>query len=202
MPRSRRSSQRDTIAREAARLLALGKARDMNEALRLAGETSGDDRAPRPSRLQVRRHAQAMSMQAMGEAEYRQQRRDWLALAEEIMATIEQAFPDSATLLVGRAAAEGGGHFDADPAVHIRVHTDASITDLAQALVQFGYDEPEFTTLETRGGRLSQLQWLDSGLRIVVTLCPQRRVFESRTDLVTDKPTPALTRAQLAERLK
>jgi hypothetical protein len=183
----------DAIARDAARLLSLGRAADLDDAIRLARQSTGEEgKAGHPTRLQVRRHAQAMSLAAMGEEAYRARCCAWLALAEDIMTAIEQAFPFSRTLLVGRAAE---GHFDADPAIHIRIATEESTSGLAQALALYGYDDVDFafTTLESRAGRLSQIEWVEDDARIVLTRCPQSSVFESTSDLVTGKARARLT---------
>lgn len=198
-PHDNSAERADAVAREAARLLARREAANMAEALRLANDAIDDGRHRPPSPGRVRQHAQAMSMQEMGEAAYRKRQARWLAIAEEVMTTIEQALPDSDTLLVGRAAEELGGHFDADPSIHIRVHSSQSITNIAQALAAFGYDDPEmkFPTMDGRHGRLSQMQWMEEGVRIVLTRCPQRSMFDDRLDLVSGKLTAHLTLAQL-----
>lgn len=198
-PHHNSAESSDAIAREAAHLLARREAATMTDALRLANEAINDGRHRTPSPGRVRQHAQAMTMQEMGEAAYRAQHARWLAMAEELMTTIEQALPLSDTLLVGRAAEAGEGHFDADPSIHVRVHSTHSTTEIAQSLAMFGYDDPEmkFPTMESRHGRLSQIQWVEEGVRIVLTRCPQRSVFEEPHDLVTGKFTAHLTLVQL-----
>jgi hypothetical protein len=208
--RNKANDRTDAIAREAARLLARREAADMSEALRLANDGINGNRHRPPSPGRVRQHAQAMSMQAMGEAAYRKQHARWLAIAEEVMTTIELALPDSSALLVGRAAEAGdggkggkgwAGHFDADPTIHIRVYATDSITEIAHALGPFGYDDPEtkFTTMDGRHGRLSQMQWMDEGVRIVLTRCPQRFMFDDQSDLVTGKAVARMTLRQLRQ---
>jgi hypothetical protein len=206
MSASRRDS-RDAIAREAARLLALGRAADIDEAVSLARQkaAASGGSGGQPSRMLVRKHAQAMSMQSMGEAAYRARARGMLAMAEEIMTALQQSFPEAQTLLVGRAAAAGGGHFDADPSIHIRVLIDATTTQIAAALAMLGYDDIEFvfTTLETaREGPLSQIEWTEAEVRVILTCCPNRRVFERRSDLVTAKRLPTLTLEALRKELE
>lgn len=197
--RNRADAVADAVAREAARLLAQHKATDMAEALRLANAAVDRGHHHPPSANRVRQHAQAMSMQAMGEAAYRAQHARWLAIAEELMTTIEQALPGARTLLVGRAAAAKGGHFDADPALHIRVYTRIAISDVARTLATFGCDDPEmkFPTLEGRHGRLSQMQWIEEGLRITLTRCPRQSMFDDPNDFFTGKPLPRMTVTQL-----
>jgi hypothetical protein len=139
----------------------------------------------------------------MGEAAYRQRSRDLLVTAEEIITALEEAFPDARTLLVGRAAK---GHFDADPAIHVRVLTEASTTEIAAALNRMGYRDADlaFTTLDTaHHGRLSQVQWSedDPAVQIILTRCPNNAVFESRRDLVTSRPLAILSRDALRKEL-
>jgi hypothetical protein len=190
----------DAIAREAARRLARGESTDIAHAARYAAASLDGGASRPPTGKRIRRHAQAMSMQAMGEVAYRGQIRAWLAVAEDLMTTLEQAVPASETILAGRAAE---GHFDGDPGLHIRMRTERSIAEIARAIAAFGYEASEatFPALESLHGRLSQMHWVEDGLRIVITRCPRERWFASRTDLKTGKVVVTLTLPQLRARL-
>jgi hypothetical protein len=104
---------------------------------------------------------------------------------------------------VGRAA---DGHFDGDPSIHVRIHTQVAIGDIARVIHELGDDDAEqaeiaFTTLDGRAGRLSQVQWVEEGVRIVLTRCPQRAEFQSRSDLSSGAKITTLTAAQLRTKL-
>src|SRR5688500_11322781 len=100
----------DQIAREAARLIETGRTDSIDLAIRAAADNPPLRDAPLPGRGRVRKHAQAMSMQALGESAYNQQRDAIWSVAEQLMSLLEQWLPDAETLLVGRAAE---GHIDA-----------------------------------------------------------------------------------------
>lgn len=189
----------DRIAREAARLIATGRTADVQEALHLAAEILGETGRPLPGAGRVRQHAQAMTMQELGDAGYAALQREHLAIAEEMMTAIEQAFPDANTLFVGRGAM---GQIDAGVTLHIRVYTDESITSLANAIVEFGYNEPKFETVQTRFGPLNRLSLTEEGVEIALTRCLPAMRETSHRDLFTGKPIAALTLTQLRQKLE
>jgi hypothetical protein len=205
-------SRTDRIAREAARLIELGTTADLNEAIRRAAETLGLRHGPRPGHGRVRKHAQAMTMQALGDRGYTDLVRSVLATAEEVMTTLEYAFGEPAArrgahrgaggdsvLLVGRAAE---GHVDAGAAVNIRLYSRRPIGHVAAALVEVGYAEPEFDTVETRHGRLNRLRFLSEGIEISVTRCRPEMSGDARRDLVTGKTIATMQLNELRQRLE
>jgi hypothetical protein len=190
----------EEIAREAARLISKGDVEDLNAAIATAAQRLGLQNAPSPGRGRVRQHVRAMSMQAMGEAAYRGAVREMRRVAEEMMTMLEEAFDDARTLLVGRAAK---GQIDAGVTLHIRIYTEASISDIADVLVQFGYEEPSFETAETRHGRLSRVRLTDDGWEIVLTRCMPDLYRRADIDLFTGRrqavATVADVRREMAE---
>lgn len=188
----------DQIAREAARLLATGRADDMTDAIRSAADALGFRDVPLPSAGRVRKHAQAMSMQSVGEAEYLSTRAKVWQVAEQIMTVFEHAMPDVESMLVGRAAQ---GHIDGGVTIHIRLYTRSSISDIAAALVHFGYEEPAFATAQTRHGRFSQVRLVDERIDIVLTRCPPEMASQSELDLFSGKQIETMTLAALRRRL-
>jgi hypothetical protein len=188
----------DQIAREAARIIGKGRTDDIPTAIRLATSALGLQGVPIPGAGRVRKHAQAMTMQALGEAAYAQARTNLWRIAEQVMAVFEHAMPDAASLLVGRAAQ---GFFDAGVTVHIRLYTRIDVGAIASALVEYGYDEPEFSTVETRKGRLSQVRFKDESLDIVVTRCMPELKGEASLDLVTGKTIEVIGLEALRRRL-
>lgn len=155
----------DESARTAARLLATGEVADLDVAIRRAVELHG---APAPTRKRVRAHLRAMTQQAVGREQYDEMVRALLARAEEIMTALE-ATDTCTTALVGRGAR---GEIDGGVTLHVRAYTALEIGELAEHLVDCGYDEPAFETADTRVGRLSRLRFLEDGIEIVVTRCP------------------------------
>ncbi len=148
----------EAVAREAARLMELGQVPTLRAAIHRAMEHMRAQDALRPSALQVRQHARAMSMQALGQAGYQQRIVDMWRWVEEFMTAVEHGLPDAETVLVGRAAE---GLVDAGLVIHLRVHTKESIKQLAAVLVEYDYAEPTFETVETKHGRLNRLRLVD-----------------------------------------
>ncbi|MHC4615443.1 MAG: hypothetical protein ACYTAU_17930 [Planctomycetota bacterium] len=148
----------DAIAREAARLIQSSRASSIGEAIRVAADMLGIRDAELPGHGRVRKHAQALSMQALGDVGYADSVRRVWQVAERVMTVLDQAMPRADPLLVGRAAQ---GRIDGGVTVHVRLYTDAPIGDVAAALVEFGYDEPSFETANTRLGRLNRVRLED-----------------------------------------
>jgi hypothetical protein len=190
----------DQIAREAARLMETGRIDDIADAIHVAAGSLGLRTAPMPGLARVRKHAQAMAMQALGEREYRLRQRKVWEIAEQVMAVFEHSIPDAQTLLVGRAA---HGHINAGVTVHIRLYTRASVEDIARWLVEYGYDEPTFRTAEARhsGGRLNQICLVEGDLEIVVTRCIPPTPADASVDFFTGKPIETIGLSALRQRL-
>ncbi len=191
-------SRTDAIAREAARLIESGRSDTLAQAIRAAAEGLGFHDAQLPSHGRVRRHAQALAMQALGDAGYAEAIRGVWRVAERLMTVVDEAMPEVDPLLVGRAAQ---GHIDGGVTVHIRLYTEAPIGDLARTLVGFGYDEPAFETVNTRLGRLNRLRLDDDGVSIVLTRCPPHLTETAHLDLFSGRPIKTATLSELRRRL-
>lgn len=189
----------DQIAREAARLIETGRSENIDSAIRAAAENPHLRGAALPAHSRVRKHAQAMSMQSLGDAAYNQQRIKVWRIAEQIMSALEHAIPEARTLLVGRAAK---GHIDAGASIHIRIYTEISISRIAQTLVQFGSQEPVFLTAETIHGRLSRIRFNEESIEVVLTRCPTALATQTGIDLHTGKPIERLDLNDLRNRLQ
>ncbi|MHC4948119.1 MAG: hypothetical protein ACYTG1_07640 [Planctomycetota bacterium] len=189
----------DRIAREAARLLETGEASAIGEAIRAASEALDLADAPRPGAGRVRQHVQGMSMQALGADGYEQRTRAILEAAESLMTLLEHALDDAATVLVGRAAR---GRLDGPGPVHVRVYTTARVRELADVLLEHGYEEPVFETADTRLGRLDRIRLVDDGTEIVLTRCrPEQRASAGR-NLFDDAPIETLDLEGLRRRME
>ncbi len=137
-------------------------------------------------------------MQTLGSEGYAQSVGDVWRVAERIMTVLAEAVPDAEPLLAGRAVQ---GMIDGGVTLHVRVYTQASIGDVAQTLVDFGYEEPDFETAETRFGRLDRLSLADEGIDVLVTRCPPNVVGRSGEDLFSGKPVSTATLAEVRAKL-
>lgn len=188
----------DEIAREAARLIHTGIADDIDDALHLAAQSLGYASARLPGHGRVRKHAQAMTLQAIGDAAYRQQVRKIWEIAEQIMTVFEHTMPDVETLLVGRAAE---GLIDAGVTIHIRLYTRHNDVELARALIDFGYDQPQFGSIDTRFGRLQQIRLMEEDVDVTLTRCLPEIAAHASTDLTSGKPIKTLSLDALRRQL-
>jgi len=188
----------DEIAREAARLIETGITKDVQDALHRAADSLGYHDVPLPGHGRVRKHAQAMSMQSRGAAAHAEQRIRVWEVAEQIMTVFEHTMPDVTSLLVGRAAE---GLIDAGVTIHIRLYTRRIDQVLAGTLMDFGYEEPQFQSLQTRFGRLQQIRLTEQGYEVVLTRCMPETLNNSRTDIVTGNPIAAINLTQLRRQI-
>ena len=188
----------DQIAREAARLIEAGRAETIRQAVRTAADNLGYLDAALPRHGRVRKHAGALALQALGDVGYKKRVRAVWDVAERLMTVLVEAVPEARALLAGRGAR---GQIDAGVTVHVRLYTRTSITEIAQTLVDFGYDEPAFETVNTRRGRLSRLRLDDNGQEIVVTRCLPEMAAEAGTDLFTGRPIETVTLEDLRKKL-
>lgn len=191
--------QTDQIAREAARLIETGRAESIDAAIHAAASALNLQDVPLPGRGRVRKHAQAMSMQALGDVGYADSVRNVWEIAEQLMTALDQAMPDAPTLLVGRAAK---GQIDAGVTIHIRIYTKSQIAEIAQALADFDYDEPTFETAQTTSGRLNRLRLTEEGIEIVLTRCLPEMIKDAQVDLFKGQPIETVTFEELREMLK
>ncbi|MHC4427623.1 MAG: hypothetical protein ACYS0D_03355 [Planctomycetota bacterium] len=189
----------DQIAREAARLLERGQAGSIGEAVRAAAEQLGFRDAELPGHGRVRKHAGAMALQALGDVGYGERVREVQQVAERLMTVFTEVLPDARTFFVGRAAR---GLIDGGVTVHIRLYTRNSITELAGTLVDYGYDEPSFETVNTRHGRLNRLRLNDDGIEVVVTRLLPEMAADADRDLFSGRPIATATLEQLRKTLQ
>ena len=188
---------RDRIARRAAALVASGDAVDVDTAIHQAAHQLGFVRgAPLPAPSEVRRHLQGIAQESLGDAGYRAAVAAHFALAAHVMALLERAFAGP-TLLCGRGAR---GQFDGGAELHLRLYARAPLHAIAQLLVDAGFAEPAFETVETRHGRANRLRIDHEGTLLCVMRCLPEW-WESRDeDLVTGRRTAVLALEQVRER--
>ncbi len=191
-------SRTDEIAREAARLMASSRSGSIGEAIHAAASALGYHDVDLPGHGRVRKHAQGLAMQALGREGYARSVDDVWQAAERIMTVLTEAIPDAEPLLAGRAAQ---GLIDGGVTLHIRVYTQASIGDVAQTLVEFGYDEPDFETVRTRLGRLDRLLLEDDGIPVTVTRCLPEMAGRSGVDLFTGRRIETATLDEVRTKL-
>ena len=85
--------------------------------------------------------------------------------------------------------------------LHIRIHTQATIGEVAEILVEHGCDEPDFETVDTRFGRMHRLRLVDEGEEIVITRVDRSLGAAAEFDLVTGRKTEVLSLEELSEKL-
>ncbi len=188
----------DQIAREAARLIETGRADSIGPAIRAAVDALGFHDAQLPGHGRVRQHAQAMSMQALGDAGYAESVRAVLRRAEQIMSLFGETEPDVEPVLVGRAAKE---QIDAGVTIYIRLYTKVPVGDLARTLVESGCEEPSFETVNTPHGRLNRLRLTEEGTEVVLTRCLPGTATNAGQDLFTGRPIKTATLTEVRRRL-
>ena len=193
---NRRREHTERLAREAARLYHEGKSSTVADAVRKAAQLLGVQAGETPSLGRVRKHVQAMSMEAMGADAYHEAMNARLGAAEQLMAALDEHDAGVPIFLVGRAAK---GQLDADTTLHIRIFTDAPIEELAQTIVDLGYEEPKFETLSTRLGKLNRIRFYDEegDAEIALTRCLPAMLKSAQQDLFTNAPIATLTLKQL-----
>jgi hypothetical protein len=186
------------IAQDAAQRLREGRATDIADAIRGAvGHLRLHD-ANLPSHALVRQITQAIMQSEMGSDAYAESVRARDVQLVAVMELLASALGAHVTV-AGRAAR---GEFDADPRAHLRVVSDQRIGAAAAALVGAGWDEPEFTTLNTTFGRCDQLHSRKAGLALTLTRIPSALAHhaDDAHDMVTGKPTMVATAAQVRSR--
>lgn len=189
---------RDRIARRAAALVAAGREHDIHRAIRVAAETLGFGHgAPLPSDGEVRRHLQGIAEESLGADGYRAEVDETLALAAEVMECLERAFA-ARTLLCGRGAR---GQFDGGAQLHVRLYARADLRDVAQLLVDEGFEEPAIETVDTVHGRANRLRTAQDGVELVVTRCLPEWWDTRADDLVTGRRTSIRSLEELRRRL-
>ncbi|MHC5007503.1 MAG: hypothetical protein ACYTGF_09125 [Planctomycetota bacterium] len=188
----------DAIAREAARLIESSRTPNIGEAIRAAAEALGFHDAVLPGPGRVRQHARALAMQALGDTGYAESVRRVWAVAERVMTVLDEAMPRADSLLVGRAAQ---GLIDGGVTVHVRLYTHAPIGDVAAALVEFGYEEPAFETVNTRLGRLNRVRLEDDGIGLALTRCLPSMAGSADRDLFSGRPIKTATLADVRGKL-
>jgi hypothetical protein len=185
----------DEIAREAARLIETGRIDGLAQAIHQASHALGYHGVPLPGKGRVRKHAQAMAMQALGEEAYLKRRRRMWEVAEELLAAIDHALPEVNALLVGRAAE---GHMDAGVTIHVRLYTRQALPEIVKTLVELGYGEPAFETADTRLGRLDQARFSDDDdFEVVLTRCLPEMFASRGVHLFTGEPLTIRTLAEV-----
>jgi hypothetical protein len=189
------NARRDEVARDAARLLRDGRAQDIHSAVRAA--LRGNPGADEVTAGMVREHARGLALEELGASGYRQHVAEVLERAEETMTLLATQLGNSTSgwvgetpvALIGRAAR---GLVDADPVCRIRVVSDAPVGDIAAILVAAGVEEPSFSTMETRFGRLDRLTFDDAGVETKILRLPPAMRIPLHADLQSDRPTASV----------
>ena len=188
--RDRSKLERAEVARAAVRALAEGRAADLADAVeRGIAETGADPRVRRPSRSELRAHAQAHEESTVG----REGRRRRIAavldesllvlaiLEETVLAHDPEGCERRPPAVYGRAARP---ELDLDPIVHVRVETSLSAATLAQSICDHGVADPTCGSLETRYGRLDEIRFEGAEAEFRIARVPPRMAVDPDRDLV------------------
>jgi hypothetical protein len=182
------------LARAAVRALAEGRASGVEEAIERAYDIARvDPTTRRPTRAELRAHARAHEESEHGEIGRLLRIDAALLEATEVLATLEATVlarePHGTDLpppeVYGRAAS---GHFDLDPAVHIRVMTELPVSTLAQALFNAGFEDPLCRSVESRHGRLDEIAFAGEYASYSILRVPPRMGVDPNRDLMRGKP--------------
>jgi hypothetical protein len=193
------------IARRAVERLAEGQDLSIEDAVDDARrELRSTEHARRPTRSELRAHAQAYE-ESLGPDVRPQRLRATFGEMLDLLATLEALVlredPDGierpAPQVYGRAAL---GEFDLDPVVHIRLTTTLTSASIARTLVEFGLEEPAFTTIESRVGRLDQIDTSSARSEYRVLRIPPSVLIDPDLDLLRGKRIPHAGFEELSRR--
>ena len=188
------NDHQDDIARRAASLLQKDPNLAVTDAISQAVAHLGLPRSTlAPSKALVRKHAQALAMEQLGQQGYEQQRYQRLVCIIDFIRQLEHEFPGAKISLVGRSC---DGHFDADPHVHIRFVHDTPVHLIADAVERARLPEPEIKTFVSRVGVLEQIHSAFDFAPLTITRCPPRQLTHAHLHLQTGKPITQRTLLQ------
>jgi hypothetical protein len=189
----------DAVARSAARLYVTGEVDDLDAAVRRAALGFAALPERWPSLSLVRQHVRGRAEEALGREGYRAAVAEVLRIAEELMAFIEIELEAGPTRLAGRAAA---GNVDGGATLFVRIYTDWPMATLVDRLVERGYEEPTFITVDTTVGRLDRIRFEEEGQVVVLTRCPATMLAHAEEDLVTGRRLPCVDLKALRARIE
>ncbi|MFK7958938.1 MAG: hypothetical protein AB8G96_00295 [Phycisphaerales bacterium] len=196
----------DRVARLAGRMLVTGEASNEADAVRMAARDLGLE-GVRASPSLVRRHAEALDMQARGaEAHQESVVERWRAI-EELMSFLEGHLTGDSTLLIGRAArghfegTTGGAGSGAAP-VRIRLYTEWAVGRLAEALEQEA-EVPEARVRTVKGRRRihDAISMDDAGGEVLIVLMRPDEWSTRDRDIVRDEPIDVVDLEGLRRRI-
>lgn len=205
----RRRSNRTRLARAAIERLSAGRAGEIDEAIeRAARELGLDRRADRPTRRELRAHAQAFEESQVGLEGRLRRIADALDEAVRVMTELESIVarddaPDRPPpLAFGRIVR---GELDLDPSASLRVTTAISCGRLAGALEDRGWKDVACGSIPSRYGRLDELRFDGEHASFHVIRIPPRMRVDPDLDLVHGRRierADAATLARLRDRMR
>jgi hypothetical protein len=194
------------IARRAIERLARGQDLRIEDAVDDARrELRGSEHARRPTRAELRAHAQAYE-ESLGPDVRPQRLRATFGEVLDVLASLEalvlredcDGIERPTPEVYGRAAL---GEFDLDPVVHIRLTTTLAGAAIARTLVDLGLEEPAFTTIESRVGRLDRIDTSSALAEYRVLRIPPNIALDPGTDLVRGTRIPHAGFEELSRRI-
>lgn len=204
-PDHRSDEARSDVARRAVERLAEGRDLSIEGAVDDARrELRASDTSRRPTRSELRAHAQAYE-ESLGVDVRPQRLRATLGEVLDVLAALEalvlredrDGIERPGPEVYGRAAL---GEFDLDPVVHIRLTTCLTSTSIARTLVEIGLEEPAFTTIESRVGRLDRIDTSSALAEYRVLRIPPSISIDPDNDLVRGTRVPHAGFEELSRR--
>ncbi len=187
-------TNKDQIARRAAQLIVEDATLTISQAIQAAQTQHGTPESPLPSRRQVRQHCRALAQSVLGEEGYRDVIKAQLSVITQLLDSLRYLQPDARVMVMGRAAR---GLLDGPGRVYLRLFSDIALSVFADRLVELGYEEPSFHTVDTLHGRMSQLHLSEGGLDFSLTLIRSGVRVDDQLDLFTGKPITTIDAAGL-----
>lgn len=194
------------IARRAVERFAEGQDLSIEDAVDDARrELRGSEHARRPTRSELRAHAQAYE-ESLGPDVRPQRLRATFGEVLDVLASLEglvlredrDGIERPTPEVYGRAAL---GEFDLDPVVHIRLTTTLAAAAIARTLVGLGLEEPAFTTIESRVGRLDRIDTSSALAEYRVLRIPPGVSIDPDVDLLRGQRIPHAGFEELSRRI-
>lgn len=182
------------IARAAVRALVAGRAQSIDDAVTSAMHALRSPRGTRrPTRAQLRAHAQALEESHAGPAARQLRIESCIDEVLRTLSVLEQTLlqhgaplsSSPAVEVYGRAAE---GHFDLDSSAHFRVITALAPRVLAQALLDGGLGDAHCGSMASRYGRIDELALDGAFVHLRIARIPSRMMVDRDRDLVRGNP--------------
>ena len=197
-PHPERAQARDRLARQAAHEIVRQPGLDVDSAVARARRLPELREVSAPSRSLVRRHLEALQMQALGARGFDLKQRAELREVVDLLDLVEVLLRPEAILLMGRVAGE---HPLGGVEVHARLMGGGLLEGCASDLEQAGVREVHLQSVRTLVGHLSRMSLENEGRRYVLTQCPVEQDIDPAVNLITGAPIESMALEELRVRV-